>query len=58
MAVTEFGELLNTIDHLITPCPRGHIEDRLYVYERAARWSCGKVEWLPPLAVQGRKAKR
>jgi hypothetical protein len=54
---TEFGELLNTVNHLPTPCPRGHQQERMYVYERAVRWSCGKVELLPPIAVQGRKPR-
>ena len=60
MAVTDssFGELLNTVEHLPAPCPRGHAQEQMRVYERATRWSCGAVRWLPRLPAQGRKAKR
>lgn len=56
--IDDFGELLNTVTDLVTPCPRGHHQDRMFVYERAVLWSCGKVELLPPFSVQGRKPSR
>lgn len=48
-----FGELLNTVDHLAVPCPRGHKNERMFVYETAVRWACGKVTQLPPLTDHG-----
>jgi hypothetical protein len=47
-----FGELLNTVDRLPAPCPRGHQRERMRVFEQAVTWSCGAVRWLPSRASQ------
>lgn len=52
-----FGELLNTVDRSAYPCPRGHENERMLVFEDAVQWTCGMVRWLPLLPEKVRALK-
>lgn len=47
--MTDLGELLNTIDRPVDPCPGCKQSEPMQVYANAVRWRCGHIKELPPL---------
>lgn len=55
---SRFGELLNTVEHPIDPCPKCGRSEPMYVHVTVARWECGHTRRLPPITPTGGGPRR